>query len=104
MYVNNFTSGILTKTGLASIAEGINRKAHAVICAAASEAGLSKASTIARPHRRYLISSLMALIAFVSIHSWTEIGRMEKSETGGINGLAKSQTYRSSKVIRGLTR
>jgi hypothetical protein len=95
---------LLTKTGLASIAEGINRKAHALICAAVLETGLSKASTIARPYRRYLISSLMALIAFVSIHSWTEIARMDRSETGGMNGLAKSQTYRSSKVIRGLTR
>jgi hypothetical protein len=69
MYVNNSTSGILTKTGLASIAEGIHRKTRAVIWAAVLEIGLSKVSTIARPHRRYLIASLTALIAFVSIHS-----------------------------------
>jgi hypothetical protein len=69
-------------------AAAINPKAGGATSKRASGAGIRKASTDALPNLRYLISSLIAGVAFISIVSWTEIGTMGKSKTDGPTSLS----------------
>jgi hypothetical protein len=56
-------------------------RARAATGVAASLPGFRRATGNAQPKRRYLIFSLLAVLAFVSIHPWKKSESASKSET-----------------------
>jgi hypothetical protein len=57
-----------------------NQRERAANGVAASLPGFRRATRNAQPKRRYLIFSLVAVLAFVSIHPWKKSESVSKSE------------------------
>jgi hypothetical protein len=57
-----------------------NPRESAAAGAAASLPGFRRATRNAQPKRRHLIFSLLAVLAFVSIHPWKKVESASKSE------------------------
>jgi hypothetical protein len=72
---------LLTSAGHARAVMVFKPGARAATDVAASLPGFRRATGNAQPKRRYLIFSLLAVLAFVSIHPWKKSESASKSET-----------------------